>query len=94
MPIKPRPFTFVCEDCKWKKTIAPRSDALMPGDWFASCPKCGSTALKMRAAGWLEAALAELRAAWFDADRELPALPAWVCVARKRAVPAAPSTRR
>jgi len=30
MPIKPRPFTFVCEDCKWKKTIAPRSDALMP----------------------------------------------------------------
>ena len=41
MPIKPRPFTFVCEDCKWKKTIAPRSDALMPGDWFATCPKCG-----------------------------------------------------
>lgn len=62
MPIKPRPFTFVCEDCNWKKTIAPRSDALMPGDWFVTCPKCGSTALKMRAAGWLEAAIAELMA--------------------------------
>ena len=41
MPIKPRPFTFICEDCNWKKTIAPRSYALMPGDWFATCPKCG-----------------------------------------------------
>ena len=62
MPIKPRPFPFVCEDCHWKKTMAPRSDALMPGDWFVTCPKCGSTALKMRAAGWLEAAIAELMA--------------------------------
>jgi primosomal protein N' len=35
---------------------------LMPGDWFATCPKCGSTTLKMRAAGWLEAAAAELMA--------------------------------
>lgn len=61
MPIKPRPFTFVCEDCNWKKTIAPRSDALMPGDWFATCPRCGSTALKMRAAGWFEAAAAQFR---------------------------------
>ncbi len=32
MPIKPRPFTVVCEDCHWKKTVAPRSDALMPGE--------------------------------------------------------------
>ena len=28
MPIKPRLFTVVCEDCHWKKTVAPRSDAL------------------------------------------------------------------
>ncbi|MNO77331.1 hypothetical protein D3C76_684370 [compost metagenome] len=21
MPIKPKPFTLVCEDCNWKKTI-------------------------------------------------------------------------
>jgi Zn finger protein HypA/HybF involved in hydrogenase expression len=62
MPIKPRPFTFVCEDCNWKKTVAPRSDALAAGEWFSACPKCGGTALKMRAAGLLEAAAAELMA--------------------------------
>jgi Zn finger protein HypA/HybF involved in hydrogenase expression len=32
----------------------------MPGEWFATCPKCGSRALKMRAANWLEATTAEL----------------------------------
>lgn len=32
MPIKSKPFTLVCEDCKWKKTIPPRSDALRPGE--------------------------------------------------------------
>lgn len=60
MPIKPKPFTLVCEDCKWKKTIVPRSDALRPGEWLIVCPRCGGTALKMRAAGWFEAAAAEL----------------------------------
>ena len=59
MPIKPKPFTLVCEDCNWKKTIAPRSDALRPSEWFMVCPRCGSTDLKMRAAGGLEAAVAE-----------------------------------
>ncbi len=59
MPITPKPFTLVCEDCNWKKTIAPRSDALRPGEWFVVCPRCGSTALRVRAAGWLEAAAAD-----------------------------------
>ena len=44
------------------KTVVPQSDTLMPGDWFDQCPKCGSKALKMRTAGWLEGALAELLA--------------------------------
>ena len=60
MPIKPRPFTFVCGECGWKKTVAPRSDVLGPGEWFMQCPKCGSEALKMRAVGWVERTLAEL----------------------------------
>ena len=60
MPIRPRPFTFVCGECGWKKTVAPRSDALGPGEWFKQCPKCGSEALKRRAAGWVERTLAEL----------------------------------
>jgi len=53
MPIKPRPFTFECEGCGWTKTVALQSDALMPGEWFDQCPRCGSKALKMRTAGWL-----------------------------------------
>ena len=28
MPIRPQPFTFVCQACHWKKTIAPLSDVL------------------------------------------------------------------
>ncbi len=60
MPIKPRPFTYVCSECGWKKTVAPQSDALRPGEWFEQCPKCGSEGLKIRTAGWLERTLAEL----------------------------------
>ncbi|MDN5392561.1 MAG: hypothetical protein L0G00_06250 [Pseudomonas sp.] len=60
MPIKPRPLTFVCSECGWKKTVAPRSDALGPGEWFKQCLKCGSESLKVRGAGWLERMLAEL----------------------------------
>lgn len=60
MPMKPRPFTFVCGECGWKKSVVPQSDALGPGEWFKLCPKCGSEALKMRVAGWVERRLAEL----------------------------------
>nr|WP_225923548.1 MULTISPECIES: DNA repair protein RadA [Pseudomonas] len=59
MPIKPRPFTFVCDECGWKKTVAPRSDALRPGDWFARCPKCGSEALSHRSADVFDRTVAE-----------------------------------
>jgi Zn finger protein HypA/HybF involved in hydrogenase expression len=62
MPIKPRPFTFECEGCGWTKTVAPRSDALAPGEWIYRCPRCGSEELKVRAAGWLAGAVAELLA--------------------------------
>ncbi|MGJ7515468.1 hypothetical protein ACSFE6_14205 [Pseudomonas baetica] len=60
MPIKPHPFNVVCEACGWKKTLAPRSDALGPGEWFSHCPKCGSQVLKIQSAGWIERKLAEL----------------------------------
>ena len=59
MPIKPKPFTFVCDDCGWKKTVAPRSDALGPDDLFAHCPKCGSEALSHRRAGIIDRSVAE-----------------------------------
>lgn len=60
MPIKPRPFTFVCVECGWKKTVAPQSDALGPGGWFEKCPKCGNGGLKREVAGWVSRTLAEL----------------------------------
>jgi len=62
MPVKPRPFTFECEGCGWTKTVAPRSDALSPGEWIDQCPKCRGKALNVRTAGWLAGALAELLA--------------------------------
>ena len=41
MPIKPRPRTYCCTQCGWQRTTRPASDALMPGDHFSECPKCG-----------------------------------------------------
>lgn len=41
MPIPPRPHTYRCPACHWSKTVAPRSDVLMPGiDHFDACPVC------------------------------------------------------
>ncbi|ETK23527.1 hypothetical protein IPC1436_29890 [Pseudomonas aeruginosa] len=59
MPVKPRPFTFVCNDCGWKKTVAPQSDVLGQGEWFAHCPKCGNQNLSHRRAGFMDRTLAE-----------------------------------
>lgn len=61
MPIRPRPFTFLCGRCGWKKTVAPLSDALGPGDYFERCARCGHQPLDMRAAGVFDALLAEWR---------------------------------
>lgn len=58
MPVRPRPFTYECEGCGWTKTVAPRSDALVPGEWFEVCPQCGGRELKVRAAGWFERVVA------------------------------------
>ena len=60
MPIKPRPSTFVCMDCGWKKTVAPKSDALRPGEYFSRCPLCESEAIRQQPAGYLEALWAQI----------------------------------
>ena len=61
MSIRPSPRTYFCPSCHWSKTVAPRSDALMPGEFFTACPKCGHGELETRdapargsATGWLE----------------------------------------
>ena len=51
MPIRPPPTTYVCPVCGWTKTVAPRSDCLMPGDSFVACPACSHEPLEQRAAG-------------------------------------------
>ncbi|MNF88834.1 hypothetical protein D3C76_1217140 [compost metagenome] len=61
MPVRPQPFTFICDGCGWKKTIAPRSDALGPGDWCDRCERCGSTSLTFKTAGVVDRILAQ----WF-----------------------------
>ncbi len=60
MPIKPEPTTYTCPACGWSKTASPQSDALMPGDVFEVCPKCGHEPLDCREASALQGALAGL----------------------------------
>ncbi|KAA0944577.1 hypothetical protein FQ186_17545 [Pseudomonas sp. ANT_H14] len=62
MPIRPKPYTFVCGGCGWHKTVAPRSDALGRQDWFECCPACGKDGLERRLAGQWEGWIAQLLA--------------------------------
>jgi len=48
MPIKPKPRTYVCPSCGWKKSVFPASDVMMQGDYFKNCPKCGGKTLEQR----------------------------------------------
>ena len=42
--IKPSPIKVTCKDCGYQKLFAPKSDALMPGEYNSEfCSKCGST---------------------------------------------------
>ena len=48
MPIPPKPRTYVCQSCGWKKTVVPISDVLLPGDIVRKCEKCGCAELLHR----------------------------------------------
>ena len=60
MPIKPKPFTYVCPCCGWKKTVAPTSDDLFVGEFFDSCPKCGHPELERREPSVIDTVLVKL----------------------------------
>ena len=45
MPIKPKPFVYICPSCGWKKVVSPKSDVLMPGEYYENCPTCGAKSL-------------------------------------------------
>lgn len=57
MPIPPLPTTYTCPACHWSKTVAPRSDALMPGEYFSACPRCRHAPLDRKRASAVEATL-------------------------------------
>ncbi|QBZ84176.1 hypothetical protein GHNINEIG_02251 [Hydrogenovibrio crunogenus] len=46
MPVKPKPFKLMCEDCGWAQVYAPRSDAICAP--LNECPKCGSKKINMK----------------------------------------------
>lgn len=51
MVLPPPPRTFICRRCGWTRTVAPRSDALMPGEGVHRCPVCGNGELSSERAG-------------------------------------------
>ena len=46
MCVKPKPFTYSCPSCGWKKSVFPKSDVLFPGEYYDCCPECGAQSLK------------------------------------------------
>ena len=60
MPIALPPTTYNCPACRWSKTVAPRSDALMPGEFFSACPVCRHAPLDRKTATLGEATLGSL----------------------------------
>jgi Zn-finger nucleic acid-binding protein len=46
MPIKPKPFVYVCPSCGWRKVVSPRSDVLLPEEYFDCCPTCSTKPLE------------------------------------------------
>ena len=47
--IKPTPIKVICRDCGYQKIFAPRSDALMPGEYNSEfCTKCGSHNIEVK----------------------------------------------
>lgn len=60
MPIPPSPTTYSCPACHWSKTVAPRSDALMPGEFFSACPRCRHAPLDRKTATIGETTLGSL----------------------------------
>ena len=49
MAFRPKPVTYSCAKCGWKKTVWPKSDALRPGEFFRECPKCRGEVLGKKA---------------------------------------------
>ena len=55
MLIPPSPTIYTCTVCGWSKTVAPRGDALMPGEHFSGCPRCSHSPLDKKKVDTAEA---------------------------------------
>lgn len=51
MPV-PSHMTYSCPACGWSKTVTPKSDALIPGDFYDCCPNCGHDKLDVSKASF------------------------------------------
>ncbi len=60
MPIAPPAIHYTCTACGWSKTVSPRSDALMLGDYYSACPQCDHESLTARQANVAEVAIGQL----------------------------------
>ncbi len=60
MVIRPPSLHCHCPACGWSKTVAPRSDALSPGDIYSTCPDCGHADLQVRPADTLQSGVAQV----------------------------------
>ena len=60
MPIRPQPTTYSCPACHWSKTVTPRSDTLMPGEFFSVCPRCRHAPLDRKTASLAQTTLGGL----------------------------------
>jgi hypothetical protein len=69
MPIRPHPIIYSCTSCGWSKTVAAKSDAFMPGEFFDACPLCGHAPLETRPAtitqGTLFTLAQQIKKRWF-----------------------------
>ncbi len=47
--MKPTPILVTCKDCGVQKLFAPKSDAIMPGEYNSEfCTKCGSYNIEVK----------------------------------------------
>ncbi|WP_338620230.1 hypothetical protein [Paludibacterium sp. THUN1379] len=60
MPIPPRPRTYQCPQCHWRRSFAPQGDVLCLPPWVRRCPRCGHEGMQSRRADPLSALKARL----------------------------------
>lgn len=60
MAIRPPLYQYHCSACGWSKTVAPRSDALGPCDFYSACPQCHHGPLESRPAGVVQGELTQI----------------------------------